>query len=356
MKTAQQGGQPDKEGTNHIVFYHLLNDYSGSPKALAGVIERALAAGYRVDLYTSEGGPLDSLTHPALRRHVISYQFSGRTFATALHYIKAQAVSFFSALRYSLSKETAIYVNTILPFGAMLGARLARRPLTIHYHENPETKNRVYRMLTRLALPLAHRVVCVSKYQADLLPRSLPVEIIHNTLSGDFVASLRPDPEEAFGRKNILMLTSLKIYKGVREFLSIARLLPQYTFTLVASDTEEAIGRWLKAQGIKPAPNVSIYPRQTDVAPFYNSASVVVNLSNPRLFVESCGLTALEARACQLPVIVPTKGAIAEFIEENRDGFHIDCHDFNGLTRRIVELLSDKGLYTRIARGEAPRK
>lgn len=337
----------------HYVFYHLLNDYSGSPKALAGVIERTLAEGHRVDLYTSAGGPLDSLSHPRLRRHLISYRFTGRSLATALRYLKAQTVSFFTALRYAFSDDTTVYVNTILPVGAMLGARVARRPLTVHYHENPETKNRVYRFLTRLGLPLAQKVVCVSKYQADLLPAGLPVEITPNTLPADFLSRLRPAPEEAFGRKNILMLTSLKIYKGVREFLSIARLLPCYRFTLVASDSEESISRWLKAQGIKPAPNVSIYPRQTDVVPFYNSASVVVNLSNPRLFVESCGLTALEARACMLPVIVPTKGAIADFIVENKDGFHLDCHDFNGITSRLDNLLTDKTLYTRIARGEA---
>lgn len=338
--------------SKHYVFYHLLNDYSGSPKALAGVIERTLSEGHRVDLYTSAGGPLDNLIHPRLKRHLISYRFTGRSLGTALRYLKAQTVSFFTALRYSFSEETTVYVNTILPVGAMLGARVARRPLTVHYHENPATKNRVYRFLTRLGLPLAQKVVCVSRYQADLLPEGLPVEIMPNTLPADFLSRLRPAPEEAFGRKNILMLTSLKVYKGVREFLSIARLLPKYSFTLVASASEEAIVRWLKGQGIKPAPNVSIFPRQTDVAPFYNSASVVVNLSNPRLFVESCGLTALEARACLLPVIVPTKGAIADFIEENREGYHIDCHDFNGITRMLDKLLTDKALYTRIARGE----
>lgn len=340
----------------HYVFYHLLNDYSGSPKALVGVIERILGEGHQVDLYTSDGGALDTIVHPRLRRHLISYKFTGRTAVTAFRYLKAQTVSFFTALRYAFSMDTSIYVNTILPLGAILGARVARRPLTIHYHENPETKNRIYRFLTRIGLPMAQKVVCVSKYQAALLPEGLSVEIEPNTLPAEFLASLQPDPVEAFSRKNILMLSSLKIYKGVREFLSLARLLPRYKFTLVVSAGEDSIQKWLKAQGIKPAPNVMIHPRQSDVAPFYNSASVVLNLSNPRLFVESCGLTALEARACKLPVIVPTKGAIAEFIEEGLNGYHIDCHDFNGLTRRIEELLTDRDLYMRLAYGERYRE
>ncbi len=41
-----------------IVFVHLLNDYSGSPKVLSQVIRVGQNSGYEVDLYTgrSEDG------------------------------------------------------------------------------------------------------------------------------------------------------------------------------------------------------------------------------------------------------------------------------------------------------------
>ena len=46
--------------------------------------------------------------------------------------------------------------------------------------------------------------------------------------------------------------------------------------------------------------NLQIVSRQNDVAPFYNEASIVLNLSDKRRFVETFGLTALEAMSAGL--------------------------------------------------------
>lgn len=336
-----------------LVVFHLLNDFSGSPKVLQGVIERMLGAGNDVRLYTSRGGPLDSLCRRGLKRHVIPYRFSQSKFMTLIRYATAQMLSFACALRYAFSKDTEFYINTILPVGAALGARLAGKRVTLHCHENPATKSRAYLALAGVMLRLADRVVCVSAYQADRLaehfPRLRNPEIVPNTLSADFTAALRPDPAAAFERKNVLMLTSLKAYKGMREFINLASLLPEYRFTLVVNDTAAAIDAWLASNGIPPAPNVTIHPRQNDVSCFYNSASVVINLSNPRLFVETFGMTALEAHAAGLPVIAPTVGGIAELVTDGRDGFLIDCHDTPRLLRAVKSLLSDRDLYMRMA-------
>lgn len=63
--------------------------------------------------------------------------------------------------------------------------------------------------------------------------------------------------------------------------------------------------------------NIKILSRQTDVSTFYNKASVVLNLSDKRQFVETFGLTALEAMSAGLPVIVPTEGGIAEIVDDS---------------------------------------
>ena len=44
-----------------IVCFHLLNDYSGSPKVLAMVLEGLLEKGYCVELVTSKHGVLNDL-------------------------------------------------------------------------------------------------------------------------------------------------------------------------------------------------------------------------------------------------------------------------------------------------------
>ena len=340
----------------HIVVFHLLNDYSGSPKVLRSVIERLLADGNTIDLHTSRGGPLDAISSPALARHDISYSFDGPRLLTAARYVWSQLISFFAALRYTFRRDTEFYINTILPVGAALAARLTGKRVTLHCHEAVISRGGMYPLLSRIMLRLANRVICVSRYQTSQLPQlpaKLNIRTIPNTLSPRFVNALRPDPEAAFTRRRVLMLCSLKIYKGIPELLHIASLLPDINFSLVINDTRRAIDIWLLRNGITPSPNVTIHPCQAEVAPFYNEASIVVNLSNPSLFIETFGMTALEARACQLPVIVPTVGGIAELITDGIDGYHIDCRDTRRLTQTITTLLSDRDLYLRLARGSA---
>ena len=100
---------------------------------------------------------------------------------------------------------------------------------------------------------------------------------------------------------------------------------------------------------------IDIYPRQSDVAAFYNEASVVLNLSNPALFVETFGLTALEAMTAGLPVIVPTVGGIAEMVDDGDNGYKVDVQQLDRIAATIDSVLSDKALYTHLADGALRR-
>ncbi len=91
--------------------------------------------------------------------------------------------------------------------------------------------------------------------------------------------------------------------------------------------------------------NLTIFPRQDNVVPFYNKASVVLNLSDKERFIETFGLTALEAMAAGLPVIVPTEGGIAEMVEVGKNGYKIDVQHLNEIEARIENIFSDKEFY-----------
>lgn len=95
--------------------------------------------------------------------------------------------------------------------------------------------------------------------------------------------------------------------------------------------------------------NLQIVSRQNDVAPFYNEASIVLNLSDKRRFVETFGLTALEAMSAGLPVIVPTKGGIAEMVEDGVNGYKIDVQELEKIESHITTLLSDRDSYLQLA-------
>lgn len=229
-----------------IVCFHLFNDYSGSPKVLNMVLKGLLCKGESIELVTSKGGVLDELNaYPNLKRYSYSYRFSTNPVVTMLRYSWVQLYTFFFAFRYIFRKNTVFYINTLLPIGPALAGRLMGKRVVYHYHENAFAKGAFYKTLAWGMQKLAHKIICVSAYQASFLKRKKGVTVVPNALPTDFVSRLHPDAEAAFERKTVLMLSSLKEYKGTREFIELANRLPQYKFVLVINDTQENIDKYL---------------------------------------------------------------------------------------------------------------
>ena len=336
----------------HIICFHHFNDYSGSPKVLKGVLEGLLEKGYQVDLVTSGGGVLDELIgKPGFRKHGYRYRFSTNPLVTMCRYTAVQVYVFLVALRWIFDKDVVFYINTLLPVGPALAGRLTGKRVVYHYHENAFIKSAFYKGLAWMMQRLAHEIICVSGYQASFLSTKKKVTVIPNTLPKDFVEKLHPDPQAAFSRKTILMLSSLKGYKGTKAFIELAKRLPQYRFIIVINDTQEQIEAYFKDNHlhISSEGNLKVFPRQNDVSGFFGQSSIVLNLSNKQMVIETFGLTALEAMRAGLPVIVPTVGGIAEMVDDGVNGYKIDVQDLDRIERRIEEMLSQEELYVRMA-------
>ena len=340
-----------------IVCFHLFNDYSGSPKVLRMVLEGLLRRGHRVDMVTSRGGVLDELGDmEGCRLHHYCYRFSANPAVTTLRYAMVQLLTFCWAFRWMFAKETVFYINTLLPIGPALAGRLMGKRVVYHYHENAFVKGMLYRLLAAMMERLAHEIICVSEYQASFLHRKEKVTVVPNALPKSFVDKLKPDAEAAFKRKTVLMLSSLKEYKGTKEFIELSRRLPQYRFILIINDTQENIDEYLSDNHIGiGGGNLKIYSRLNEVSTFYNRASVVITLTNPQMAIETFGLTTLEAMSAGLPVIVPTVGGIAEMVEDGVNGYKTDVARMDSIIRQVEDMLSDEQTYCRMA-GNALRR
>lgn len=338
-----------------IVAFHLYNDFSGSPKVLAMALEALVSDGWDVTLFTSDGGVLDSLSrHEAVHKHTIAYRFSSNPIVTIWRLLRSQTVSFFKALKHCRHKDTVTYINTILPFGAALGAKLAGSHVIYHYHENAFAKGTMYRLLAALMKRVADDIICVSEYQAEHLsvPRK-DLHVIPDALPISVISSLKQNPDAAWNRKNILMLSSLKEYKGTAEFIQLSSEKDCFRWTLIVNATEDEIKHFLKdkAINVESMPWLQIYPRQTDVSHFYNDASLVLSLTKSDLFIETFGLTAAEAMTAGLPVIVPTVGGIADLVTDGYNGYKIDVRNLSAIGDKIQKILTNRDLYMRLAAG-----
>ena len=334
----------------NIVCFHLFNDFSGSPQVLRTVVEGLLEKGYSIDLVTSRGGVLDELEgKEKLRLRQYNYNFARNKIIRTMRYLWVQLRTLFVALGYIFKKDTVIYINTILPIGAAIGGRLAGKRVVYHYHENAKAKSTAYRILAKIMQIIASDIICVSQYQRSFLRRKRRVYVIPNALQKGFAARLHPDSDKAFENRRVLMLGSLKGYKGTMEFIALAARMNKYSFELVINDSQENIDRYLKEKGVTPTANLVIYPRQEDVAPFYNRASLLLNLSNREQFIETFGLTALEAMTAGLPVIVPTVGGIAEMVNDGENGYKIDSQDCGEIEKCIENILRNKDFFVNLS-------
>lgn len=338
-----------------IVAFHLYNDFSGSPKVLAMALDALVSDGWDVTLFTSDGGVLDSLSrYEAVHKHTIAYRFSSNPIVTIWRLLRSQTVSFFKALKHCRHKDTVTYINTILPFGAALGAKLAGSHVIYHYHENAFAKGTMYQLLAALMKRVADDIICVSAFQARhlLLPEER-LHVISNALPSSLLSSLNSDALAAFARKRILMVSSLKEYKGTLEFIKLASEMPQFAWDIVINATQSEIDAYIehKALDIKGMPQLSIYPRQPEISGFYNNASLVISLTNPDMAVETFGLTAAEAMTAGLPVIVPTVGGIADLVTDGYNGYKIDVRNLSAIGDKIQKILTNRDLYMRLAAG-----
>jgi glycosyltransferase involved in cell wall biosynthesis len=85
---------------------------------------------------------------------------------------------------------------------------------------------------------------------------------------------------------------------------------------------------------------------------------VVAWLSSADLFLlpssqESFGLAALEAMACEVPVIASRIGGLPEVITPGETGFICDPDDVEGMADHGVRILTDPALRERIGLGAA---
>ncbi len=327
-----------------IIFIHLLNDYSGSPRVLSQVVKAVQKNGCEVELYTgkSDDGFLSGLTDKHL--HYFYKRFENK-YLTLVTFMLSQVSLFFKLLKHR-NEDVLFYVNTMLPFGAGLAGKLMGKPVYYHVHETSLSPASFKRFLRAIVQKSASKVIFVSKAveEAESFV-DVPQEVVYNALPDDFAkvafkSSYEPLREENF---TVLMICSLKAYKGINEFVTIAALCeksPNIKFTLVFNADQAEIDAYFQERTIPL--NLTLVSRQKNLLPFYESASLLLNLSRVDQWVETFGLTIVEAMAFGVPVIVPPVGGPAEIVQDGEEGYLISSYETDKIAKTIMALSKDE--------------
>lgn len=341
--------------SKRIIAVHLLNDWSGSPLVFRQALEALQQPGVTLTLFTatpSDGGFLSDLA--GVSTQAIQYQWSASKLLTLWNFLSVQ-LRLFGQLFFLLRSTDTVYINTLLPFGAALAGKLRGCRVVYHVHEVSIKPRLLKTWLRCVASFTAQQALFVSDYTLRETALSGPTgQLVYNALPALFSNQAcligTPNTGTPF---TALMLCSNKAYKGIDEFVMVARHLPTIRFLLVLNTTSADVDTFIKRT--KPPHNCFVYPAQADTIPFYRQAHVVLNLSHPDAWVETFGMTILESMACGRPVIVPPVGGICELIEAGKEGFVLDARQPLALANALRTLSSDMALYERMAQAARQR-
>ncbi len=323
-----------------IVCIQSRNDFTGSPKVLSQVLRAMVREGYSIDLHCSnlqEDGFLRGLD--GVDYYPFRYHMSENKIVRFFTFMTAHLGLVFRLLKYK-NQDVVFYINTLLPFGAALAGWCIGKPVYYHIHEAQLQKH--FKAFLQFFVRLTcHHAIYVSEYllQNEKV-EGVKSSVIYNALPTSFMQramayGYRSRSEE--GRFTVLMLTSLLPEKGLWEYLSLAQQFPKLDWDLVISAKKNDIDAFFEGKDLPQ--NLKLYPKQSEVHPFYEKAQLVMNLSDVRYYIESFGLTIIEAMAYGIPVIGPPVGGPVELIDEDETGYKIDAKNGEGL-KAIVEKLS----------------
>ena len=333
-----------------ITFVHLFNDYSGSPLILSTVISGMYKKGYDCEIITCRNseGFLSNIENVSY--DFFQYRWHSNQYIRLALYIWSQIALFLKIFK-NRKHKSIIYINTLLPFGAALAGWILNKKVIYHIHEVSIKPRLLKQFLKWAASRFSSQNIFVSDFlqEAGNLPR-VESATIYNALSENFIEDaelqqlIYDKPKKPF---TVLMLCSLKDYKGVKEFVKLAEKLVNLQFELVINSDKKSIDEYFDTLVI-PA-NLNIYPSQTNVHPFYHKSHLVVNLSHPEQWIETFGMTLLEGMYYGLPCIAPPVGGPVEIIDNKKDGFLIDQRNLRKIVSCIKRLHQNPDLYNYIS-------
>jgi N-acetyl-alpha-D-glucosaminyl L-malate synthase BshA len=210
--------------------------------------------------------------------------------------------------------------------------------------------DRSYLPITRLGIEKSDAVTAVSEYLRQRTIEEFqiqrPITVIPNFVNCD-VYSRASDLSirQRFARPGetiFIHISNFRPVKRIEDVISVFARVRKSTsakLLLVGDGPDLPKAEWLaQTQGISE--DVLFMGKQSDMAPLLSIADILLLPSEN----ESFGLVALEAMACEVPVIATRVGGIPEVVEHEEDGFLFNLGDVAGMAEACLRLIRSPGL------------
>ena len=233
------------------------------------------------------------------------------------------------------------------------GPRGRRLPFVTTLHGTDITLvglDRSYLPITRYSIEQSDGVTAISNYLRDRTLRVFDVknriEVIYNSVNCDVY---KRDPENAaklraeYAPNGQHVLVHLSNFRPVKRLTDVIEIFDRVhkqmpsRLLLIGDGPDRSVAEWLAVQkGIHD--DVLFLGKQDQIYDKLAVADVMLMPSE----LESFGLAALEAMACEVVPIATRAGGVPEVIEHGITGYLADVGDVDTMARYALELLSDE--------------
>ena len=250
------------------------------------------------------------------------------------------------AIPHSVS---ALLAQEMLESPTTLGPRKLPYVTTLHGTDITLVgADRSYLPITRFSIERSNGVTAISKYLRDRTVLEFNVqnriEVIYNFVNCDLY---RRDPQaqdrrSQFADKDERLLVHLSNFRPVKRIPDVVEIFDRVqkkvpSRLLMIGDGPERSGAERLVAKKRISDRVMFLGKQDNIQEKLAIADLMLLPSE----LESFGLAALEAMACEVPAIATRVGGIPEVIEHGRSGFLADVGDVDTMARYATELLSD---------------
>lgn len=321
------------------ILIHLYNDRSGSPKILSQVAETLELNGIEYEIITSSH-KYGFLNERKGKKTTVFYKRSENKIVTLAYYLACQLHLFLICLKY-YNKDVQFYINTMMPAGAAIAAGIIRKDVIFHIHETsvePKILKKTLRLIIKI---FSKKIIFVSNYLSRKEKFNNKTQIVVRNA----ITSKGKTQKKINSRFIVIMACSLKTYKGIFELIEIARITSSHKkieFQLIINADNDEIKNYIGEISIPV--NLKIFPRQQDLHLFYSNSDLILNLSRPDQWIETFGLTIVEAMSYGIPAIAPPVGGPAEIVEDKKNGYLISCYDTDLISQKIIEIADNQEL------------
>jgi N-acetyl-alpha-D-glucosaminyl L-malate synthase BshA len=233
------------------------------------------------------------------------------------------------------------------------GPRGRRLPFVTTLHGTDITLvglDRSYLPITRYSIDQSDGVTAISNYLRDRTVRVFDVknkiELIYNSVNCDVYCrnpELAAEVRKEYAPGGERLLVHLSNFRPVKRLTDVIEIFDRVRkqvpskLMLIGDGPDRSVAEWLAVQkGIHE--DVLFLGKQDQVQEKLAAADIMLMPSE----LESFGLAALEAMACEVVPIVTRVGGVPEVVEHGVSGYLADVGDVDTMARFAIELLKDE--------------